>query len=275
MRRGVSWLREAPRAVDDLRRANADLAELRRRNEALEEQLAARTAELEATSRELASFTYTVSHDLRAPLRAMDGFSQAVLEDHADKLDAQGRADLARINAACKRMGEMIEGLLQLSRVARAELHRGPVDLSALARNVIAELQRTAPDRRVETIVGEGYTVDGDVRLLRIAVQSLVGNAWKFTQRAEHPRIEVGSDAGQGAFFVRDNGAGFDMKHAEKLFRPFQRLHAATEFPGTGIGLATAERIVARHGGRLWAHAEPGAGATFYVALPVRAPAAG
>ena len=239
--------------------------------EELERRVAERTQALQATNRELEAFSYSVSHDLRAPLRAMDGFSLVLLEDYADKIDAQGRDYLARVRGASQRMGQLIDGLLALARVTRADLRREPVDLSALAREELADLQAHDPDRAVEVVVASGLRTVGDPRLLHAVLDNLLGNAWKFTAKAPNARIELGRDSAAGdepIFFVRDNGAGFDMAHSQKLFGAFQRLHARSEFDGLGIGLATVQRIVNRHGGRVWAEGQPGQGATFYFMLP-------
>ncbi len=228
-----------------------------------------RTNELSALNRELEAFSYSVSHDLRSPLRSMDGFSQALLEDYGPQLDDTGRDYLQRIRNAAQRMGLLIDDLLQLSRVARADLEHTHVDFSKLSQEVVQELRQSEPDRAVDVVIAGGMTLDADPGLTRLALQNLIGNAWKFTSRKPQARIEVGSTQvdGQQAFFVRDNGAGFDMKYADKLFAPFQRLHSANEFAGTGIGLATVQRIVMRHGGRVWAEAEPDVGATFYFTM--------
>jgi PAS domain S-box-containing protein len=236
----------------------------------LNDDLQRRVSELHAVNRELEAFSYSVSHDLRAPLRSIDGFSQAVVEEYEDKLDDQGRDYLRRVRAAATRMGELIDDLLMLSRVTRREMRREPVDLSGLARMVAASLERVQLHPPVEVVVGEGVAVSGDPHLLRIVLENLLGNAWKFSSKAAQPRVEFGvttTGAGERAFFVRDNGVGFDMAHAEKLFGAFQRLHAMHEFPGTGIGLATVQRIVTRHGGRVWAESAPARGATFYFTL--------
>ena len=204
--------------------------------------------------------------DLRAPLRGVDGFSQALLEDYADKLGDEGCGYLRNVRESAQRMGRLIDDLLALSRVTRAELLREPVDLSGLAQNVAAQLQKLQPDRRVDLVIAAGMVIEGDARLLRVALENLLGNAWKFTGKRAEPRIEVGVTS-DGACFVRDNGAGFDMTYAAKLFGAFQRLHSADEFEGTGIGLATVQRIVNRHGGRIWAIAEVDRGATFHFTL--------
>ncbi len=236
---------------------------------ALNRDLEHRVAELDALNRELEAFSYSVSHDLRAPLRGIDGFSQALLEEYEDRLDAEGKDYLRRVRAASQRMGELIDDLLNLSRVTRREMRREAVDLSAVARTVGAQLQKAHPDRRVDLVVAPGLSADGDPHLLRIVLENLLGNAWKFTGARERARVEFGAVPHDGttAYYVRDNGVGFDMAYAGKLFGAFQRLHAVTEFPGTGIGLATVQRIVHRHGGRVWAEGAVDEGATFYFTL--------
>jgi signal transduction histidine kinase len=243
--------------------------EVHRLNEELEERVKHRTAELEASTRELDAFAYSVSHDLRAPLRSLAGFSEVLLEDYADKLDDVGRNYLGRIEANAARMARMIDDLLDLSRATRVELRRERVDVSAVARDVISELRDADPGREVETVVADGLTADGDAHLIRLTLHNLLGNAWKFTARQTPAVIQVGSTTQNGppVFTVGDNGAGFDMRYAGKLFDPFQRLHAVTDFEGTGIGLAIVHRIVQRHGGRVWAISEPGHGATFFFTL--------
>jgi PAS domain S-box-containing protein len=226
---------------------------------------------LEATNAELEAFSYSVSHDLRTPLRAIDGFSQALLEDYADVLQAEGKDYLRRLRAAAQNMGRLIEDLLRLSRVTRAELVWTDVDLSAISRAIGEQLAAAAPERRVELAIEPGMTVRGDEHWLRQAMENLIGNAWKFTSKTSAARIEVGTmtehATGERVFYVRDNGAGFAMPRAEKLFAAFQRMHTAEEFPGTGIGLAIVRRIIRRQGGRIWAEAEVGKGATFYFTL--------
>ncbi|HEU5398493.1 MAG TPA: ATP-binding protein, partial [Gammaproteobacteria bacterium] len=237
--------------------------------EDLERRVRDRTAELEAVNRELEAFSYSVSHDLRGPLRSIGGFSQLVMEDYADKLDDNGKRFLGYIGGATKRMSELIDDLLGLSRVSRAPLKTQAVHLDTLALEVGAELQNREPERRCRVKVEPDLVAEGDVRLLKIVFENLMSNAWKFTSRREDAEIKVGKRVDQGvtAFFVQDNGAGFDMAHAQKLFTPFHRLHAENEFPGSGIGLATVQRIVARHGGRIWVEAEEDKGATFYFSL--------
>jgi two-component system, sensor histidine kinase and response regulator len=225
--------------------------------------------ELEQANKELEAFTYTVSHDLRAPLRAIDGFSEALLADQADRLDDQGRAHLARVRAATTRMSGLIEDLLDLSRITGGPLERQTVDLSEIARDVLGELGRRDPGRQVIPSVEDELIAGADQRLITIALENLLGNAWKFSAGREEAHIAVGQviDAGENAFFVRDNGAGFDSKYVNRLFQPFQRLHSQAEFDGTGIGLATVKRIISRHGGRIWAQAVVGRGATFFFTL--------
>jgi signal transduction histidine kinase len=247
------------------RREQAWRGTLADRNAALE-----RTAtQLEATNRELEAFAYSVSHDLRAPLRAIDGFSQVLLQSQGDRLDARGRDYLGRVRAASQRMGNLIDDLLQLSRVTRAEVRREPVDLSALAEGIAEELSRGDLKREVTFQIRRNVHATGDTRLLRVLLENLLGNAWKFTARRERPRIELGVALVDGApsYYVRDDGAGFDMAYADKLFGAFQRLHTTDEFEGTGVGLATVQRIVQKHGGRIWADAAIDRGATFYFTL--------
>jgi light-regulated signal transduction histidine kinase (bacteriophytochrome) len=238
-------------------------------NEKLEERVRDRTAELEFSNQELEAFCYSVSHDLRAPLRGIDGFSQLLVEDFADKLPDEGKTYLSRIRSATHNMGELIEGLLNLSRVARGTLERKKIDLTELAKHVVSDLQHRDPARSVETSIWEGMTVEADPRLVRAILENLIGNSWKFTARTAKARIEIGAlhDGARVTFFVRDNGAGFDMAYADKLFREFQRLHPTKDFSGTGIGLATVQRIVVRHGGRVWADAKVGQGAVFFFTL--------
>jgi len=235
--------------------------------------LEASNNELEAANRELEAFSHSVSHDLRAPLRSIDGFSQIVLEDYADKLDEEGRGYLNRVRAASQRMGALIDDLLNLSRVTRSMLRREAVDLSGVAEDIARNLKEPEPDRDVEVVVWPGLRARGDARLLRVALENLLGNAWKFTSRTEGARIEFGverglaSGNGHPVYFVRDNGAGFEMAYADKLFGAFQRLHGPEEFEGTGIGLATVQRVVRRHGGDVWAEGVVGEGAVFYFTL--------
>jgi PAS domain S-box-containing protein len=256
----------AARDITERRKAEAALKEL---NETLEQHVAERTAELEASNRELEAFSYSVSHDLRAPLRSMEGFSSALLEDYADRLDDQGRQYLQYVQESSDLMGRLIDDLLKLSRVTRSDMNYDIVDMSELAREVAAELEKAEPDRKLKFKVAPGITAYGDGNLLKLALENLLGNAWKFTKRTGSPRIEMGitEHDGKQAYYIRDNGVGFDMKYANKLFKPFQRLHKATEFAGTGIGLATVQRIIHRHGGEVWAESKVGRGATFYFTL--------
>jgi len=225
--------------------------------------------QLRAANRELEAFCYSVSHDLRAPLRGIDGFSQALLEDHSDKLGDDGKNLLRRIRAGSQRMGRLIDDLLDLSRLSRSELHREPVNLSGLAGDVAKELHEREPQRQVALHIAEDLKVHGDPVLLRVVLENLLGNAWKYTSKQPQATIEFGlnRDNGHSSFFVRDDGVGFDMQYVDKLFAPFQRLHGMNEFPGTGIGLATVQRIVHRHGGRVWVQAALNRGATFYFTL--------
>ena len=235
----------------------------------LEHRVQERTEALDASNKELEAFCYSVSHDLRSPLRSIDGFSQALLEDLGDTLDATSTDHLGRIRAATQRMGTLIDDLLNLSRISRTELTSKPVDLGALARTVADDCAATHPDRRVTVVLGDCPGAMGDPRLLRQVFENLIGNAWKFTSKQPEARVEIGALAkdGQIVYFVKDNGAGFDPAYADRLFGVFQRLHAMTEFPGTGVGLAIVERIIRRHGGRIWADAAVGEGATFYFTL--------
>lgn len=243
---------------------------MRALNEQLEQRVAERTAQLLIVNKELEAFSYSVSHDLRAPLRGVDGFSQALLEDYDDRLDENGKTMLRRIRAASQRMAQLIDDMLNLSRVTRHEMRAESVDLSLLAHSIISDLQRAQPQRQATFGITEGLIAHGDPRLLRIMLENLLNNAWKFTSKSEHAEIQFGvnHDKGDPEFFVRDNGVGFDMAYAGKLFGPFQRMHATTEFEGTGIGLATVQRIIHRHGGHIRAHAAVGQGAIFYFTLP-------
>jgi DNA-binding response OmpR family regulator len=226
--------------------------------------------ELKSKNIELEAFSYSVSHDLRAPLRSIDGFSKLLLDGYADKVDAKGQDYLHLVRESAQRMGELIDDLLLLSRIGRAGLSRDQIDLSEIARGVSEELKKKDPDRHIEWCIEDQLLVEADSGLMRVAFDNLLGNAWKFTSKVSAPRIEVGTSQQEGvaAFFVRDNGAGFNMEWAEKLFSPFQRLHNESEFEGTGIGLATVYRIVDRHGGRIWAESAVDHGATFYFTIP-------
>lgn len=244
--------------------------QLRQFNSELEQRVADRTAELRSVNDELESFCYSVSHDLRSPLRAISGFTEILDKEYADQLDDSARNYLGRVLAATARMGELIDDLLKLSRVSRDEMRHVPVDLTALIRDIVAALQYRSPGRGVDVDIEEGLSTTGDPRLIRVLFENLLDNAWKFTRNTEHPCIHVSATTtpdGAPAVAVRDNGAGFDMRYAGKLFTPFQRLHRVDEFPGTGIGLATVQRIVNRHGGTITVTASPNQGATFVVSL--------
>jgi DNA-binding response OmpR family regulator len=261
---------------DEHRRIREEL--LCRELEAIEARAAQKLAEtqvahmeqLEYKNKELEAFNYSVSHDLRAPLRAIDGFSLALEEDCSEQLDEAGRRYLAQVRSSAQRMGELIEDMLALSRIGRAELRRERVDLSSLANEVLDVLQSSQPERNVIREVQPALTAMADRRLIRIALENLLGNAWKFTSKTATPRIMFGCDtlAGEPAYFVRDNGAGFNAHYAEKLFKAFQRLHSEAEFPGTGIGLATVHRVIDRHGGRIWAEGCVDLGASFFFTIP-------
>src|SRR2546422_5813771 len=258
--------RELRRYATELeQRVEARTHELQQSNETLRRN----AAELLAANQELDAFAYSVSHDLRAPLRSIDGFSHGLLEDYAAQLDQAGQDSLHRVRAASQRMATLIDDLLKLARVTRAEMRTELVDLSGMARDIVAELQRATPERRVEFAITPGLEARGDPRLLRVALDNLLRNGWKYTAKQARPQGEFASTNvnGERAFLVRDNGAGFDMKYADKLFGVFQRLHSAAEFEGTGVGLATVRRIITRHGGRIWAEGAVDRGATFYFTL--------
>ncbi len=253
--------------ISDLKAIEEEMKEL---NVNLERKVEERTAQLEAANRELDAFTHSASHDLRSPLNRISGFSNALLEDFSDQLDSQSRDYLQRINSSCEHMKLLIDDLLKLSRVSQVQISREPVELSALANVCLKELKARVPDRPVETVIASDLVVEGDTALLRIALENLLGNAWKFSAGEVPSRIEFGStfQEGKEVYYIRDNGTGFDMKHAEKLFTAFQRLHDAKKYPGTGIGLSIVSRIINRHGGEIWAEGEPGKGACFYFTLP-------
>ncbi len=262
--RNLKLSEEALRQERDLiRRLNAEL-ELRIR------EANQRGAELEAANRELESFSYSVSHDLRAPLRGISGFCRLLEEDYGERLDARGLDYLHLAQDSAREMAELINALLGLSRMIRAEMHPSQVDLNSLARTIADDLKRSEPERQVDFVMAPELSTYGDRAMLRVVLANLLGNAWKFTAKVPRAVIEFGAlpqPGGGQAFFVRDNGAGFDMTYADKLFGAFQRLHSTSEFPGTGIGLATVHRIILRHGGRVWAEAAVGQGATFYFTL--------
>ncbi len=257
-------------AVRDITAQRQAEAEVRTLNADLETRVERRTTDLAQANKDLEAFGYSVSHDLRAPLRALSGYAEALLEEYGDGLGETGRGYAERIQAASERMATLIDDLLQLARVSRRQMNLGPVDLSAEAAAVAGELQAAEPGRRIRITIQDGVRVTADRGLIRTVLQNLIENAWKFTARQEDPTIEFGSMAAEDAeicCFVRDNGAGFDPAHAGKLFQAFQRLHADTEFAGTGIGLASVQRIIERHGGRIWAQGAVDAGATFYFTL--------
>lgn len=244
--------------------------ELRLHRYHLETLVANRTTALTVANEELEAFSYSVSHDLRSPLRSIDGFSQILLEDCEQKLDESEKRYLQRVRSNVQHMGELIDDLLKLSRVSRGALARKELDMSALAETVLVKLRENDPGRKVEVCIAPGLTVNADTNLLSAALENLLGNAWKYTGKVAQSVIELGQieHDGETVFYVRDNGAGFDMRYADKLFSAFQRLHKDDEFSGTGIGLATVHRIFQRHGGRVWAESAPGKGATFFFTLP-------
>ena len=259
----------------DISERKRNEAELQLYREHLEQMVTLRTAELTAINKELESYSYSVSHDLRAPLRSIDGFSQIVLNDYADKLDETGKDCLQRVRRASQRMGELIDDMLNLSRVTRHKLKRSQVDLSAIAQNVAAKQQLEDPERAVDFAIQEGLLAMGDEQLLHILLENLIANAWKFTARSGQARIVFAAHVEQqeSIYSVSDNGVGFDMRYVDKLFEPFQRLHTPDEFEGSGIGLATVARVIQRHGGRVWAESEENQGATIYFTLNVAAAA--
>ncbi len=245
-------------------------AESRILNENLERRVAERTAELEVANEELEAFSYSVSHDLRAPLRGMDGLSAALLDDYGDRLDTQARDYLQRIRESAQRLGILIDDLLRLAHVMGVDMRRTDVDLSMMAAGMAARLSESRTERDVEFVIEKSMEVRADEPLVRLAMENLLDNAWKFTEHEPRGKVEVGTTEHNGrvAYFVRDNGVGFEMQYVHKLFGAFERLHGTEEFDGTGIGLATVQRIVQRHNGSVWAHGQPGEGATFYFTLP-------
>ena len=252
-----------------LRRQAKLLAESEQAARELAETRAELVRDLEHKNRELESFSYAVSHDLRAPLRRIDSFSRAVLESQGDRLDEAGQRFLSRVREASQHMSQLIDDVLHLSRVTRADLRDQEVDLSSIAGLILTRLQESEPERKMDAKVRPGVLVTGDGQLLKIAMENLLENAWKFTAKEPESRIEFGmmQAGGEATYFVRDNGAGFDMTYNDRLFGPFQRLHPQGEFPGNGIGLATVQRIIHRHGGRVWAEGLVGQGATFYFTM--------
>jgi signal transduction histidine kinase len=255
--------------TQNLKRSHEEIIQFNHEISILNEELKHRVLQLEAANRELEAFSYSVSHDLRAPLRSVAGFSQALFEDYAGILDPEGRDSLERIVAATQRMGRLIDDLLNLSRVTRVEMRREKVNLSGLARKIADMLRKTQPGRQAEIIIAEGIVAQGDEQLLTIVLENLLGNAWKFTGKNSNTVIEFGvaQHKGSQAYFIKDNGAGFDMSYAGKMFSPFQRLHSVKDFPGTGIGLATVKRIINRHGGSVWIEAGVNRGTTVYFTL--------
>jgi signal transduction histidine kinase len=275
-----AMLAEIEARAGELERFNRDLqnevterrrveAEVWRLNRELDSRVRKRTRQLEQANAELEAFAYSVSHDLRAPLRSIDGYGEALAEELGEQLSEDARRYLEKIRSSTRRMGQLIEELLNLSRLSRAEMHYDTVDLSEMAGEIIEEHRQRDPDRKVHVVIWDGITAKGDPQLIRVVMVNLLSNAWKFTGRTENATIEVGmlEENERSVYFVRDNGAGFDMAYSSKLFGVFQRLHGQNEFSGTGIGLATVQRIIRRHGGRIWANAAPGKGAVFYFTL--------
>lgn len=269
-----AFSRELEREVADRKTAEEEIMRL---NRELEARVQERTRKLQEINAELEAFSYSVSHDLRTPLRAIDGFSQALVKELGDQQGEKARHYLQRILNGTARMGQLIEDLLNLSRISRHAMSLSEVDLSQLAHQIVQELQQREPERPVTVSIWDNITVWADQRLLRVALENLLGNAWKFTGKVAQAHIELGMlpEGERHVIFVRDNGAGFDMEYADKLFGAFQRLHGIHEFPGTGVGLATVRRVIMRHGGRIWCQAAPGKGATFFFSLRQHADGAG
>jgi len=268
----ITALSDSAGHLQGFSKVSRDITERKRAQDKIQElskEMERRNTELIAVNKELEAFSYSVSHDLRAPLRAIDGFSLALLEDCQDRLGREERARLQRVRAAAARMGQLIDDMLQLARTARCEMIPQTVDLSHLAQEIAFQLQKSEPKRQARFVIAPGLTVEGDRGLLRIVLENLLANAWKFTSRQPDAHVELGSHRRdtQEVYFVRDNGVGFDMRYVDKLFGAFQRLHDVSEFPGTGVGLATVQRIIHRHGGRVWAEGMVGQGATFYFIL--------
>lgn len=259
----------ADRDTSEPSRSDADVLQ---ENADLEQRVRDRTAQLEAINKELEAFCYSVSHDLRAPLRTIRGFSEVLLEQYAQQLDSRGQDFLRRTCEASVQMDRLIDDLLKLSRVSRSELRAETVDLTAMAEEIVSEMRRAEPSRDAEVTVARGLSSYGDERLLRLALENLLRNAWKFTGKRPRAHIEFGHSSGDdAAFFVKDDGAGFNMEYADRLFGVFQRLHSTSEFPGSGVGLAIVQRIISRHGGHVWGVGQVNAGATFHFTLPASA----
>lgn len=252
----------------DLNQFQQPQNEVQRLNAELEQRVRERTAQLEATNRELEAFCYSVSHDLRAPLRSVRGFTEVLLEQYAQNLDVAGRDFLRRVRDASSQMDKLVDDLLRLSRVSRSEIQRQEINLSRVAEEIVSELRKSDPSRNVTVTVASGLRANGDERLMRLVLDNLVRNAWKFTSKRSDAAIEVGRNDASDTFFVRDNGVGFDMAYAPRLFGVFQRLHSTVDFPGSGVGLAIVQRVINRHGGRVWAEGAVDAGAAFYFTLP-------
>jgi light-regulated signal transduction histidine kinase (bacteriophytochrome) len=263
---GEQFIQAIVRDVTKHKQAEEAILQLNRN---LEQLVKARTMQLELANQELNAFAYSVSHDLRAPLRSIDGFSKAVLEDYSDKLDIQGRDYLLRLRRASQHMAALIDDMLELFRVTSSELNISNVNLSTIAGNIIAELRQADRQRDVEIVIPQGIIAKADSNLMHVVLENLLGNAWKFTSKKQKARIELGTfeQHKEIIYYVCDNGAGFDMAFAHKLFGAFQRLHNAEDYPGDGIGLTSVQRIIHRHGGRVWAEGKPDEGATFYFTL--------